>query len=313
MHMTTEKNRLKLTVICPVFNEAASLPIFIERFNATRDRLVDRYDVELLFSNNSSTDASLETILGFRKQYPYIFVLTLSRNVGYQASLECGLKTAKGDLFIFIDVDCEDPPEMIFDFITEYENGGFDIVYGERVDRDESVFLKGARRVFYRVLKAVADDDVILDMAEFSLITREVRDAIVQDESSFPFIRASIGRVGFNRKGIAYKRQKRVAGRTNFNGFRLIYFAIAGILSSSTLLLRLPVQTLFFWLVAVLVLALMRVYNDSRWIDFALIALVTSYVGCSIAFIAIYVGRTYKNSLRRPNYFISEKHSHLQS
>lgn len=311
--MTTQKDQLKLTVICPVFNEAASLPIFIERFNTTRDRLVDRYDVELLFSNNSSTDGTLETILEFRKQYPYIFVATLSRNVGYQASLECGLKTAQGDLFIFIDVDCEDPPEMILDFITEYENGGFDIVYGERVDRDESVFLKGARRVFYRVLKAVADDDVILDMAEFSLITREVRDAIVQDKSSFPFIRASIGRVGFNRKGIAYKRQKRVAGRTNFNGIRLIYFATAGILSSSTLLLRLPVQTLFFWLVAVLALALMRVYNDSRWIDFALIALVTSYVGCSIAFIAIYVGRTYKNSLRRPNYFISEKHSNLQS
>jgi len=304
---------MKLAVVCPVFNEAGIVPIFAERVRAVRDKLADRYELELVFTNNSSTDGTLEAILKFREQNPFVYVITLSRNVGYQASLECGLRTARGDLFAFIDVDCEDPPEMILDFVKEYEEGGFDIVYGERVDRDEPGLVKLCRKIFYRVLKAVADEEVILDMAEFSLMTSEVRDAIMEDSTSFPFIRASIGRVGFKRKGIPYKRQKRVAGQSNFRGLSLIYFAIAGILSSSTLFLRLPIQTLFFWLLAVVALAVLRVYNESRWIDAALIILSATYLGTSVAFIAIYVGRTYKNSLRRPNFIISQKDSRLQS
>ncbi len=310
--MLEQKHRKKLTVICPVFNEMISVPIFAQRMKAVREQLLDRYDVDLLFCNNSSTDETLCEIIKLRCQNSFIYVVTLSRNVGYQASLECGLRTARGDLFVFIDVDCEDPPEMILDFVKVYEDGGCDIVYGERVDRHEAKLLVWGRKLFYRILKVVADEEVILDMAEFSLMTEEVRDAIVEDSSSFPFIRASIGRVGFRRKGIPYKRQKRIAGKSNFPGFSLIYFAIAGILSSSTLFLRLPIQTLFFWLIAVGVLAIARVFNDSRWIDAGLIFLFASYFGSAIAFIAIYTGRTYKNSLGRPNFIISKNDSHLQ-
>lgn len=309
-----ETNQKKhLTVICPVFNEMVSVPIFTERLKAVREQLSDRYNVDLLFTNNASTDSTLQEILKLREENPFIHVITLSRNVGYQASLECGLRMAVGDLFLFIDVDCEDPPEMILDFINLYEQGNCDIVYGERVDRHEPVFVMWGRKLFYRVLKLVADDEVILDMAEFSLMTEEVRDAIVRDSSSFPFIRASIGRVGFRRLGIPYKRHKRVAGHTNFNGFSLIYFAIAGILSSSTLFLRLPIQTLIWWLLAVSGLAIARVYVDSRWIDAALIILFATYLGSAVAFIAIYTGRTYKNSLNRPNFIISKRDSYLQS
>lgn len=309
-----ERNQKKhLTVICPVFNEMASVPIFTERLKAVREQLSDRYDVDLLFTNNASTDNTLNEILKLRGENPFVHVVTLSRNVGYQASLECGLRTARGDLFIFIDVDCEDPPEMILDFVKLHERGNYDIVYGERVDRHEPVLILLARKLFYRILRVVADEEVILDMAEFSLMTSEVRDAIVQDSSSFPFIRASIGRVGFRKQGIPYKRQKRVAGHTNFRGFSLFYFAVAGILSSSTLFLRLPIQTLFFWLIAVAGLAVTRVYVDSRWIDAAIIVLFATYLGSSVAFIAIYTGRTYKNSLNRPNYIISKHDSHLQS
>lgn len=309
-----ESNQKKhLTVICPVFNEMVSVPIFTERLKAVREQLCDRYDVDLLFTNNASTDSTLQEILKLREANPFIHVITLSRNVGYQASLECGLRMAVGDLFVFIDVDCEDPPEMILDFIKLFEQGNCDIVYGERVDRHEPLFILWGRKVFYRVLKAVADEEVILDMAEFSLMTEEVRDAIVDDSSSFPFIRASIGRVGFRRQGIPYKRDKRVAGHTNFNGLGLIYFAIAGILSSSTLFLRLPIQTLFFWLLAVAALAIARVYIDSRWIDAGIILLFASYLGSAVSFMAIYTGRTYKNSLNRPNFVISKQDSYLQS
>lgn len=300
-----------LTIICPVFNEEGIVSIFFQRFKDVREKLSDKYNVELLFTNNASTDGTLAEILKIREEHPFVYVITISKNVGLQASLECGLRNARGDLFGFIDVDCEDPPEMIADFVKFYEEG-YDIVYGERADRDEPKIVMLGRKLFYRVLKVVADEDVILDMAEFSLMTKEVRDAIVKDSSSYPFIRASIGRVGFKRKGIRYKRHKRVAGQTHFRLFGMAHFAIAGILSSSTLFLRLPIYTFVFWLTAVMAAAIARVYVDSRWIDVLLIFLFASYFGVAISFMAIYVGRTYKNSLGRSNFIISEKGTFLQ-
>lgn len=307
-----ERNqKKKLTIICPVYNEAKVVPLFFERIKPVISELSKKYDVSLTFSNNASTDDTFAAIQAIRDQHVNVYVISLSANVGYQRSLECGLRSCKGDLFGFIDVDCEDPPEMILEFIKAHEQG-YDIVYGERLDREEAEYVKFLRKVFYRILKTVADEEVILDMAEFSLMTAEVRDAIVQDCTSFPFIRASIGRVGFRRKGIPYKRQKRIGGASHYNFFGMTKFAVAGILSSSTLLLRIPIYSLPFWLMAVTALALGRVFWESRWLDAALIVLVATYIGATISFIAIYVARVYKNTLGRPNYIIDRRTTFMQ-
>ena len=303
--------RPRLTVICPVCNEESTVSIFFERIQPVFAQLTDKYETALVFTNNASTDGTVSTILKIHESHLNVYLLTLSKNVGYQASLECGLRTAKGDVFVFIDVDLEDPPEMILDFVHWYEQG-YDIVYGDRRDRSEPNLIKWGRKLFYRVLKVVADDDVILDMAEFSLMASHVRDAVVKDHTSFPFIRASIGRVGFKRKGLPYKRHRRVGGQSHFRFLGMAHFAIAGILSSSTLFLRLPIYTLPFCLLALTACAVARVYVDSRWLDVIILLLVCSYFGAAISFIAIYVGRTYKNSLGRPNFVIDQKHSILQ-
>lgn len=302
----------KLSIICPVYNEQATVPIFFERMKPVLEQLSARYRCELVFTNNASTDDTEEQIKAIAKDNPNVYLISISKNVGYQASLECGLRTAKGDVFVFIDVDCEDPPEMILDFVHWFEEG-YDIVYGERIDRTEPKLIMWGRKVFYRVMKMLADDDVVLDMAEFSLLAGHVREAIARDHTSFPFIRASIGRVGFNRKGLPYKRHKRVAGATHFHLLGMAYFAFAGILSSSTLFLRLPLFLLPFWLLAVTALALLRVQTANPWLDAAILFLILAYFGAAISFIAIYVGRTYKNSLGRPNFVIDQKRSILQS
>ena len=209
--MKQDEHSVHLTVVCPVYNEQKVIPLFFERINRVIDDLSSRYKVDLLFLNNASTDDTFKILDGLRREHSFVYIITLSVNVGYQASLECGLRNAKGDLITLIDVDCEDPPEMIAEFVDHYEEG-YDIVCGERVDRDENRVIKWLRNIFYHILRRVADDDTILYMAEFGLFTAEVRDAIVVDESSFPFIRSSIARVGFKRMGIPYKRQRRVAG-----------------------------------------------------------------------------------------------------
>jgi glycosyltransferase involved in cell wall biosynthesis len=281
--------RPRLTIICPAFNEEAALPLFFERTRA----------VTLAFVRSAA------------ERFPGVYFATLSKNVGYQRAVECGLRIAKGDLFIVIDADCEDPPEMIPEFLACHAQG-YDVVYGERVDRPEGEVMKALRRLFYRITRAVADDEVILDMAEFALITSEVRDAIAADASSFPFIRASIGRVGFRRAGIPYKRQARVAGRTHYNLLRMTTFAVAGILSASTLLLRLPIYLLPFWLLAVVVLTALYASGSQPWQMVTLVGLICGYLGATTAFIAIYVARIYKNTLGQPNYVIERRSSALQ-
>jgi glycosyltransferase involved in cell wall biosynthesis len=301
----------RLSIISPVCNEQDTIPIFFERMKPVLDKLSERYRCDLVFTNNASTDGTVEQIKTIIKDNPNVYLITISKNVGYQASLECGLRNARGDALVFIDVDCEDPPEMILDFVHWYEQG-YDVVYGERIDRTEPRPIMLARKFFYRVMKLLADDEVILDMAEFSLMAGHVREAIAKDHTSFPFIRASIGRVGFKRKNLPYKRHKRAAGVTHFRLRGMADFAISGILASSTLFLRLPIYLLPFWLITVTCLALLRTYTGNPYLDAGILFLILAYFGSAISFIAIYVGRTYKNSLGRPNFVIDKQSSILQ-
>src|SRR6266851_4248621 len=168
----------QLSILCPVHNEEHVIPLFYGRIRPVLEKLSECYMVHLLFLDNASTNRSSHEIEKIRESWPATYLITMSRNVGYHASLECGLRNAAGDLLVFIDVDCEDPPEMILQFVEKHEQG-YDIVYGERVDREEAEIIKAVRKIFYRFLHSVADEDIILDMAEFSLFTREVRNAIV--------------------------------------------------------------------------------------------------------------------------------------
>lgn len=300
-----------LTIICPVYNEEKVVPLFFERISPVIDALSGRFNVNLLFLNNASTDGTYDVIQALREKHSFVYVISLSSNVGYQRSLECGLRNAKGDVIAFIDVDCEDPPEMLLEFVKYYEQG-YDLVYGERVDREEIRPIKLLRKLFYHIVHRVADEDFILYMAEFSLFTSEVRDALIQDNNSFPFIRSSIARVGFNRIGIPYKRHRRIAGETHYNLLGMTIFAVAGILSSSTLPLRVPVYFFPVWLLLIALLGVAQIETGNVWYLLSNILLVCAYLGWTAAFTALYVARTYKNGLGRPNYVMYRRHTHMQ-
>jgi glycosyltransferase involved in cell wall biosynthesis len=308
---TPSKSRPLLTVIVPVFNEADVIPMFFSRIQPVLIKIEERYRVNLLFLNNASTDKSLEAIVKIRASFKYVHLITMSSNVGYQKSIECGLRNAVGDIFVVIDVDCEDPPEMILQFVDYYQKG-FDLVYGLRVDRSENKIMKFCRKFFYHIVHRVSDDEIILYMAEFALFTSEVRDAIIDSVDSFPFLRSSMARVGFNRIGIPYKRHPRIGGKTHYNFYGMAVFAIASILSSTSLPLRLPLYFLPWWVLGSTYS--IWAYSDSKnyvhLVFFTFISCV--YIGGAISAIALYLARAYKNGLKRPNYFIHERYSFLQ-
>jgi glycosyltransferase involved in cell wall biosynthesis len=303
--------RVKITVLCPVYNEEAAVPLFYQQLKPVLLRLQERYKVDLVFLDNASEDKTCEKILAVRQDWPSTYLIVQSRNVGYQRSLTTGLQRVSGELFVIIDVDCEDPPEVIEEFVGQYEKGNYDVVYGQRTVREESAAISAARKLFYRLLRAVGDEEIILDMAEFALFTNEVREAILADSSTFPFIRASIGRVGFNRYAISYKRRRRITGESHYNIISLTLFAIAGLLASSTFALRLPIYAFPLLVAALLFTGYMYVVHpEPLWATVG--ALIFSlYVGFVLAFMSLYVARTYKNGLGRPLSFINSRKSIL--
>ena len=299
----------KIAIICPLYNEEKSLPIFIEEIKNVEKKISDKYELDIVFSNNASTDRTLSMLEELSNKYKNIYYYTLSKNFGYQNSLSFALKNTTGDLFIIIDSDGEDPPSMILDFLKKYEEGN-DIVYGERVNRPEGFIIKKMRNLFYRVLKFFSDDEIILNMAEFSLFTNEVKEHLIEENSSFPFLRSAISRVGFDLKAIPYSRNERFAGKSNYNFYTMLKFAVAGILASTTLPLRFPIYFFPFWLGISTFLLLGSINNELLWKYFIFFSII--YLVLILSFISIYLARIYKNGLMRANAYLVGKKSKIQ-
>ena len=158
----------KISVICPVFNEGNTISLYYERFQKALSCLKDHYQIELIFINNCSEDNTLSIARNLHSQNSSVQIISLTRNFGYQASVLCGLNFATGDAIVVNDVDGEDPPELIPKFV-ELWGKGYDIIYGKREKRPEFFGLTLCRKLFYRFTRVIADNDFILDMAEFSL------------------------------------------------------------------------------------------------------------------------------------------------
>lgn len=295
----TSSQRL-LSIVVPVFNEAGTIAPFWSRMKPVLDALAPRgIDYEVLFTNNRSTDDTLGAIRALRAQDERVQVLTFSKNVGYQASVYAGLKQARGDLILVIDVDCEDPPELLPQFLDGIDEG-HDLVYGIRQRREEAAPWTWARKIFYRLNRLVADSDIILDMAEFCLMKSFVRDAVVTSVSTYPFLRAEIAHYGFARKGIPYDREKRVAGETHYRLGGMIRFAVGGILSSTTVPLRATAYALPPLLLADAALLATHIALGLAWPFAVLVTMSLAYLCVGVAACALYLARSYKNAINRP-------------
>ena len=289
----------RVSIVTPVFNESATIERFHEQMTSALAPLEARYTFEVIYSDNASTDDTRTQVAALRARDPRVQLLALSRNFGYQASMVAGMKQASGDAIVFIDGDGEDPPAMLGRFLDEWERG-HDVVYGIRERRHEPPHVSFARKLFYRVNKSIADSDILVDVAEFGLIAAEVRDAVVVGLSTFPFIRAEVAHYGFRRIGIRYDRNPRLGGKSHFNAYGMARFAIAGILTSTTVPLRLALYGL-----PTLVLAnalLLWLDTSARWPHGfeSLVTLDLLYIATALAFVALYTGRNYRNVVGRP-------------
>jgi len=299
-----------IAVICPVYNEQESIRYFYDRFSKVRDQLSNELVFDLIFVNNASTDRTLERIQELQRIDPSVQIITHSRNFGYQASVVCGLTHASADAYVVIDVDCEDPPEMIATFVEKWREG-YDLVYGLRETRPENRVLILARKLFYRLTHRIADWEFIIDMAEFSLFTDRVRQQVLSHRSTFPFVRSDLAYAGFRRYPLPYSRERRNFGATHYSLVRMTQFAIGGILSSSTFPLRMIAYVGLFLAAIDCFYFLWALSAGPAGISLVVI-LNLGFFSMSFAFLAIYVARITKDLTARPIFVVDEKNTFLK-
>jgi len=295
-----------LTIISCLYNEEKALPLFYAELKDVISKIdASKYSVNILFLNNCSTDRSLEMLKEMAEKDNSVNYLTLTRNFGYQGSLLAGLNTVESDLVFICDSDGEDPPHLLLEFLPLYEKG-HRIVYGERVNREESKFMIFLRKVFYRVLKFFSDADIILDMAEYSLFDKTVLKNILNNSNTFPFIRAELAYVGYNPVGVKYKRRMRLAGTSNYNFYRMYIFAVAGILTTSTFPMRISAYLMPFLMLFDILTLLFHIIPISWLIMLNLMLLIAA-----TTMVNLYIARIYKNAIGRPVFIIDYTNSRI--
>jgi len=226
-----------ISLVVPVFNEIENLGPFFARVNPVLAKLGDRYRFEFVFTDNHSTDGTFDRLSEIVRTDPRVRAFRLSRNFGYQRSILTGYKHARGDAAIQLDVDLQDPPELLETFLHHWCDG-YKVVYGVRRTRQESRLLRGARKLFYRVLAALSEVDLPLDAGDFRLVDRQVLQQLRQIRDARPYLRGIIAESGFTQIGVPYDRQDRAHGRSKFSFPVLVQLALDGVVGHSTVLLR---------------------------------------------------------------------------
>ena len=302
MKMNNESKRT-ITIISPCYNEAAILPVFWNLLWPIVNELDNKNDVKVLFVNNGSTDNSLEVLATLRDGDPRVNFITLSRNFGYQGALDAGVRNSDSDLYCVIDADGEDPPELILEFLKAIDNGS-DIAYGVRQTRQEPSYRSVLRKIFYRVVGLVSDDPFRLDTGEFSMFTNELKQAALLENNSFPFLRASLSRVGYASTGVPHDRRMRLGGKSSLNAIGMVNFAVGGLLSSSTFPLRLALYLLPLHILIMVGLGIMSLLTGSVSPLIVALYIANILMMVQFAFVSVYLARTYKNGLQRPSSFV---------
>ncbi|HND60509.1 MAG TPA: glycosyltransferase family 2 protein [Opitutaceae bacterium] len=300
-----------LSVVVPVFREEKNLPEFFRRVRQLLEASTSDY--ELIFSLDPSPDRTEELILEARAQDPRIKLLKFSRRVGQPMATLAGLEYSRGDAVIVMDVDLQDPPELIPQMIAKWREG-YDVVLPQRRQRTGEPWLKRlVARVGYQVINKIADVQIPPNTGDFRLMSRRVVSEVVRLKESHGFLRGLVAIVGFRQVLIPFDRPPRHAGETNYNRFfGSLRIGFNGIFCFSTYALTLSTQLGF--LIAVCSFLIAAAYLVMKLCGFpfplgnpTMVILILFLGGIQLISVGIlgeYIGRIYEEVRSRPKFIV---------
>lgn len=301
-----------LIILVPVYNEQEAIGLFFDAVEPVLKNL--KLDYGYLFVDDGSKDNTLEVIKAHAQKNPAVKYISLSRNFGKEAALLCGLQNVNAKSVVPMDIDLQDPPAVIKEFVKKWKDG-WDMVYGVRADRTSDGFIKKyVSEWFYKIHNIFAPRPLPHNTGDFRLLDAKVLAAIKKIDENTLFMKGLFNWVGFKSIGVEYTRPKRSAGSTKWSYWKLWNFALDGIFNASTLPLRL--WTYFGAIVAMLSFIyaawiILKVFLYGKNVPgYASLAVLILFFGgvqlISIGVLGEYIGRIFAEAKRRPAYIIKE-------
>ncbi|WP_449431437.1 glycosyltransferase family 2 protein [Pseudomonas putida] len=301
---------MDISLIVPVFNEEQSIRPF---YDAVRQALAhETARIELIFVNDGSQDGSEGQIRKLIAGDSDVVLVDLSRNFGKEAALFAGLEQASGDAVIPIDVDLQDPVEVI-PLLIEQWRAGYDVVLAKRRDRSCDGFLKRCSAAgFYYLLNRMAQIRIEENVGDFRLLDRKVVEVIKTMPEQQLFMKGMLSWAGFSTTVVEYERASRAQGASSFNGWKLWNLALEGITSFSTVPLRL--WSYLGGAIAFVALAYAAYLVAAKWMfgnpvpGYPSLMTAILFLGgvqlIGIGVLGEYIGRIYMESKHRPRYVV---------
>ncbi|HEY4009196.1 MAG TPA: glycosyltransferase family 2 protein [Acidobacteriaceae bacterium] len=295
-----------LSVVVPCYNEQESIEACHQRLTEVLAGTDGTY--EIIYVNDGSRDNTAALLEQIHARDPHAVVLPLSRNFGHQPAVSAGLTAALGQAVVIIDADLQDPPELIPEMVALWRSG-YKVVYGIRQHREgETGFKLWTAAVFYRVINSLSDVEIPLDTGDFRLIDRVVVNVFLRMPERHRLLRAMWSWIGFPQVGLPYQRAARFAGETKYPLRKMLGLALDGIVSFSTVPLRLV--TLLGFLSAgaaflgILYTLFVRLLTHS-WVrgwamSFIGMLFMAGVQMLCLGILGEYIGRIYTESKQRP-------------
>jgi polyisoprenyl-phosphate glycosyltransferase len=303
----------KYSFIIPIYNEEETIAEMYRRMRAVMDRMDGT--VELILINDGSRDRSLHLMRELHDKDSRVCYLSLARNFGHQIAVTAGLNFARGQIVVILDADLQDPPELIPDMVEKWRQG-YQVVYAQRTQRrQESWFKRFTAYSFYRLLKQLADVDIPTDTGDFCLLDRKVVDVLNAMPERNRYIRGLRSWIGFQQTAIRFERDPRFAGEVKYTFRKSLALAINGLVSFSTVPLRISTYVGLLAAIASVLMALLVLYwrifvPNSPLTGFTLVLMATFFIGAvqlvCIGILGEYIGRIYEEVKGRPLYTVGE-------
>lgn len=302
----------RISVVVPVYNEEENLPVLHARLAAV---LPAHGPYEIVFVDDGSRDRSVAVVLDLQQQDQAVRLLRFSRNFGHQAAITAGIAAARGEAVILMDCDLQDPPELLPELVQRWQDG-YEVVYAVRQHRDEGLFKRSTAAAFYRLLRAVSSVDIPVDAGDFCLLDRKVVDVIADLPEKNRYLRGLRSWAGFRQIAVPYDRPARHAGEAKYTTRKMAKLAVDGIMSFTSLPLKLASYMGLLTAAVGIVYLSMAVFArlttgalPNGWTSLVAIILILGGAQLIVTgFLGAYIARIYDETKGRPMYVVAETH-----
>ena len=306
---------MTISVIVPCFNEEETIPLFHEAMEAVKYQVHDQF--EYIFVNDGSTDQTLAVLRELSSRCADVHYLSFSRNFGKEAALYAGLQEASGDFVTVMDVDLQDPPELLIEMTAMLDsNPELDCVGTRRTTREgEPPIRSFFANLFYKLINKISQVEMVDGARDFRLMRRQMVEAILEVSEYNRFSKGIFAWVGFNTEYLEYKNVERVAGKTSWNFWSLFNYSLEGIVNFSDAPLNIAfLGGILSWILAFILMAVIiirtLVFGDptSGWPSLmTVILLIGGFQLLTIGILGKYIGKIFMETKHRPIYVIKEK------